>query len=83
MFAKRDLFGNPVDPGHGKRGRPRHMPSEITRKLVTEARAAGLSQITIAQALGITIPTLLRNYHTELGSTSQLWRRREASNERK
>lgn len=71
-----DLFGEPVRPGFGQRGRPRHMPTPATRARVIELRSEGLSHLSIAAALGITHPTLVLNYPAELGSASQAWRRR-------
>lgn len=71
-----DLFGNPIDPGFGRRGRPRHMPNAQLRQWVRAMRAEGMSQPAIARAVGITEPTLRLNYHEELQSTSRAWRRR-------
>ena len=71
-----DLFGEPIDPRRGWQGRPRHRPTEATRATVAELHGEGLDQLAIAKALGITAPTLRLNYPTELGSTSQVWRRR-------
>jgi hypothetical protein len=74
-FRGCDLFGDPIALPRG-RGRPRHIPTERTRALVRQLRADGLNQGAIAQALGITIPTLLLNYPAELGSKSQTGARR-------
>ena len=76
-----DLFGNPVDPHYGLRGRPRHKPTDATRRIVRAMRAQGQGQEPIAQALGITSITLRLNYPRELGSKSQAWRRRAETSE--
>lgn len=62
-----DLLGDPIDPHHGCRGRPRHIPTAERRRQARELRAAGASQEAIAAALGITIPTLTRHYRREIG----------------
>lgn len=71
-----DLFGFPIRPGHGCRGRPRHMPSHAQRQLVRQLHTNGLAQPAIAKALGITVPTLLLNYPIELESKSRTGARR-------
>ena len=72
-----DLFGLPVDPGQGKRGRPRYVPTDDDRQRVGAMHAAGADQQTIAQALGVTCPTLRLNYAAELGSKSKTGARRD------
>lgn len=74
----RDLFGEPVQPGRGQSGRPRHVPTQSTRARVAELRGAGLSIARIAAEIGISHPTLMLNYPAELGSASSAWRRRVA-----
>jgi len=74
-----DLFGEPVQPGRDRSGRPRHVPTQATRARVIELRAEGLSQLAIAAALGISGPTLRLNYPVEIGSASRTWRRRVAT----
>jgi AraC-like DNA-binding protein len=74
----RDLFGEPVQPGRGQSGRPRHVPTSETRARVAELRAEGLSIAQIARELGLSQPTLQLNYPIELGSGSTVWRRRVA-----
>jgi hypothetical protein len=76
MTIAHDLFGQPIFPPRGM-GRPRHLPTAETRQRVRELRAAKATLPTIAAALAISIPTLLRNYPAELGSRSQLWKRRQ------
>ncbi len=73
-----DLFGEPVQPGRGRPGRPRHLPTPATRARVAELRAEGLSILAIAEEIGVSQPTLQLNYPTELGSGSTTWRRRAA-----
>lgn len=73
---QRDLFGFPVTVKPDRRGRPRHVPTAAARALVIELRDQGLLQPEIAEALGISQPTMVLNYPQELGSTSQAWRRR-------
>lgn len=70
-----DLFGEPLIEPRGQ-GRPRHVPTEATRQRVRELRGEGLAQLAIARAIGLTVPTLILNYHLELGSSSRVWRRR-------
>lgn len=77
-----DLFGDPL-PGPRGPGRPRHRPSRHLRTQVCKLVAKGVSQERIAAALGITKPTLLRNYHEELGSQSRLWLRRKLADQEK
>lgn len=77
-----DMFGDPL-PGPAKRGRPRHRPSQLLRDRVAELASEGLNQEQIAAAIGITKPTLVRNYHRELGSQSTLWLQRERADQAK
>nr|WP_143840501.1 hypothetical protein [Novosphingobium panipatense] len=73
-----DLFGEPLDPRRGLAGRPRHMPTESQRAKVRMLMAEGKCQLAIAQALGITVPTLVLNYPTELNSRSEAASKRAA-----
>jgi len=75
-----DLFGDPVLAPRGP-GRPRHCPTVQLRDQVEAMKVGGASQIKIAAAIGITVPTLLRNYHRELGSRSILWLQRVHSDD--
>ena len=76
----RDLFGVPLDPHHGRKGRPRHKPTDAMRQWVRELRERGATLPEIAAALHITEPTLALHYRAEVG-----WRRRrqESTNEGK
>ena len=77
-FPEADLFGHAHTRPQRGRGRPRFEPTEKNRERVSQLHSAGLTQLAIARELGITAPTLLLNFHTELHSTSQAWRRRLA-----
>lgn len=72
-----DMLGCPIPPGRGMAGRPRHLPTAEGRARVSSMHAQGLAQGAIAKAIGITVPTLVLNYHHELSSSSQVWRRRQ------
>lgn len=74
----RDLLGDPIRPGAGRRGRPVHLPTPETRARVVELREAGAGQDAIAAVLGISGPTLRLNYAAELQSRSTVWQRRAA-----
>ena len=71
----RDLFGELLILPRPQ-GRPRHVPTEATRQRVRELHGEGAAQPAIAEAIGLTVPTMILNYHCELESTSQVWRRR-------
>ena len=57
-----DLLGDPI---RGK-GRPKHVPTEQTRKLVIYGLAMNRDQDEIALGLGITPPTLRKHYKKQL-----------------
>jgi hypothetical protein len=61
-----DLFGDPVPPNHGGRGRPQHVPTQENRNRVNMLLACGWSNERIAQALRVTMPTLRKHYFSEL-----------------
>lgn len=61
-----DLFGDPIPANHGRRGRPQHIATVENRNKVKLLLALGWSNVRIASALGITQPTLRRNYFQEL-----------------
>jgi hypothetical protein len=69
--ADHDLFGILIDPHHGRKGRPRHKPTDAMRERVRKLREGGATLPTIAAALHITEPTLALHYREQLG-----WRRR-------
>lgn len=68
-----DLFGEPLPAPRGL-GRPPHVPTDETRARVAQLHRAGEHQPAIAEALGITVPTLTRHYGQELESKAQGWR---------
>jgi hypothetical protein len=78
-----DLFGQPVRPGLGLKGRPRHMPSDDLRRKVRYLHEFGFSHDEIAKEIGITAPTLRLNYFHELESSSLASRKRQARDARR
>lgn len=62
MTQNFDLLGDPIPEGWGKRGRPPHIATEKNRNKVMLLLAMGWSNARIAGALGITQPTLRKNY---------------------
>ncbi|WP_428526033.1 helix-turn-helix domain-containing protein [Roseibium sp.] len=73
-----DLLGDPIPEGFGKRGRPPHLPTEEKRKLVIQLCAFQWPVDKIAAALGITAPTLRKNYFRELKAKAEARCRVEA-----
>jgi hypothetical protein len=61
-----DLFGLPIPDGRGKRGRPVHFVTPENRNKVSMLLALGWTNERIANALGISQPTLRKNYFHEL-----------------
>jgi hypothetical protein len=61
-----DLFGDPVPEGWGRRGRPQHIATQENRNKCSMLLALGWNNERIARALGITAPTLRKNYFREL-----------------
>ena len=61
-----DLFGDPVPPNWGERGRPQHVPTQQNRNRVSLLVALGWSVPRIAAALYVTAPTLRKHYFSEL-----------------
>ena len=70
-----DLLGDPIPPNHGKRGRPQHVPTTENGNKIMLLMAQGWTDIRIAAALGITVPTLKRHYFS-------LLRKRDAARDR-
>lgn len=68
MSTNFDLLGDPIPEGWGKRGRPPHIATEKNRNKVMLLLAMGWSNSRIANALGITQPTLRKNYFQQLRS---------------
>ncbi|UWQ77365.1 resolvase [Leisingera sp. M658] len=61
-----DLFGDPVRQSNGRRGRPKHVPSQENRNKVIVLLAMGWSNERIAGALHVSQPTLRTYYFSEL-----------------
>lgn len=61
-----DLFGDPVPENWGRRGRPEHIATQENRNKVTMLLAFGWNNERISRSLGITPPTLRKNYFREL-----------------
>jgi|HubBroStandDraft_6_1064221.scaffolds.fasta_scaffold374981_2 hypothetical protein len=66
-----DLFGDPVPENWGGRGRPAHIATLENRNKVKMLLAFGWNNPRIAAALGITQPTLRKNYFHELKFRSE------------
>lgn len=66
MEPRFDLLGDPIPENHGGRGRPPHLVTEANRNKVMMLLAFGWSNERIARALGITPPTLRKQYRKEL-----------------
>lgn len=73
-----DLLGDPIPEGHGKRGRPPHVPTDEKRRLIIMLMAFDWSVEKIAAALNITPPTLRKNYFRELKAKVEARARVEA-----
>ena len=61
-----DLFGDPISPGRGQRGRPAHVPTRASRDKVWLGLVMGWSNDRIANAIGVSLPTLRKAYKAEL-----------------
>ncbi|MFG6083909.1 hypothetical protein ACEUZ9_000144 [Paracoccus litorisediminis] len=61
-----DLFGNPVEAGTGKPGRPRKEATTEDRNKVKLLLAVGWSNDRIAAVLHMSLPTFRRNFFQEL-----------------
>ena len=79
MSESFDLFGDPVPDSWGRRGRPQHIATLQNRNKVVMLLAFGWNNERIAQALGITPPTLRKNYFRELKFRTEQRDRMEAS----
>lgn len=62
MDQEFDLFGNPVVTGQKGRGRPKHVPTPEIENKIKMLLAFGWSNERIARSVGISQPTLRRNY---------------------
>lgn len=61
-----DLFGNPVRPGLGQRGRPRYEATEKDRNKIKMLLAMGWGNQRIADALDLSLATLKRYFRADL-----------------
>lgn len=61
-----DLFGNPVRPGRGEKGRPKFEPTDRDRNKIKMLLAVGWGNGRIANAIGISLATLKRYFRAEL-----------------
>lgn len=66
MTDEIDLFGNPVRPGRGQRGRPRFEVTPEIRNKIKLGLALGWVNDRIAGAVGISAATLKRYFRAEL-----------------
>ena len=73
-----DLFGNPVRPGKGGRGRPAFEVTEKERNKVKLLLACGWANQRVANALAISLATLKRYFRAELKVRDQMRDRLEA-----
>ena len=73
-----DLFGNPVRPSKGERGRPAYEATEKDRNKVKLLLALGWSNQRIANAVAISLATLKRYFRAELKVRDQMRDRLEA-----
>jgi hypothetical protein len=71
MDGNFDLLGDPIPDGWGKRGRPPHMVTVQNRCKVMLLLAVGRKNHEIAAALGISEPTLRKNYFREMRSREE------------
>lgn len=78
MDTEIDLFGNPVRPGRGQRGRPPYEPTEKDRNKVKLLLAIGWQSQRIAHALDVSLATLKRYFRAELKVRDQMADRMEA-----
>jgi hypothetical protein len=61
-----DLLGDPIPPNHGGRGRPPHIPTKENANKIMLLLAQGWPNQRIADAMGITVPTLKKYYFSVL-----------------
>jgi AcrR family transcriptional regulator len=61
-----DLFGNPVRPNKGRRGRPALEITPEDRDAVEAALVKGYSNQKICEAVGISLPSLKRHFRSSL-----------------
>ncbi len=66
MDQEFDLWGDPIPPRAEKRGRPTHEVTEEKRNRIAVLRSLNWTHSRIAEAIGISEPTLRKNYFREL-----------------
>lgn len=72
MEPEFDLLGDPIPEGRGKPGRPQHIATVENRRKVMLLLGLGRPNTRIAAALGISVPTLIKNYFTGLGRKDRI-----------
>lgn len=73
-----DLFGHPVRPGKGQRGRPPYAATEKDRNKVKLLLALGWSNTRVAAAIPVSEATLKRYFRAELKERDQMRDRLDA-----
>lgn len=73
-----DMFGNPVRPGKGARGRPQFEPTERIRNKVKLLLAMGWGNERVAAAVECSPATLKRYFRAELKARDQMRDRLDA-----
>ncbi|SLN36692.1 hypothetical protein AQS8620_01311 [Aquimixticola soesokkakensis] len=73
-----DLFGNPVRPGKGARGRPTFEVTERNRNKVKLLLALGWSNDRVANAIDCSLATLKRYFRAELSQRQMMRDRLDA-----
>jgi hypothetical protein len=73
-----DLFGNPVRPGHGQKGRPPYEATDKDRNKVKLLLALGWANTKVANAVDISLATLKRHFRAELKVRDQMRDRLDA-----
>lgn len=60
-----DLLGDPIPAGFGGRGRPPHVANDEKARIIMVLAALGKTKGQIAEALGVTQPTLNKHYFSK------------------
>jgi len=67
-----DLFGNPLRPGRGQRGRPPYDATEKDRNKIKLLLALGWANTRIANAVDLSLATLKRYFRAELAVRDEM-----------